>query len=40
MVNISISPSGVTMGARPPETPGGSCSETSLSRSLTWARAQ
>ena len=40
MVNITISASGVTIGARPPSLPAGSWSRTSCRRSLTWARAQ
>ena len=40
MVNISISPSGVTTGARPPETPSGKMFSRSSSRWSTWVRAQ
>ncbi len=40
MVNISISPSGVTIGARPPDTPEGRRSCTCARRSFTCARAQ
>ena len=40
IVNMNISPSGVVMGAKPPDTPAGNSFCTLLSRSATCCRAQ
>jgi hypothetical protein len=40
MVNMNISPSGVVIGARPPETPAGRSFMIEARRSFTWLRAQ